>query len=367
MLILNWNVRGLGLSEKRRMVKNAIVYGRSDIVCLQETKLSNVDGYLMKSICGNAFTSWVCLDAVQSSGGAIVAWKDGLFQLISSVCGKYHITAQLRSVRDNNVFFISSIYGPCVSHLKEEFWNELSSLRNFCTGPWMLCGDFNALRNFEDSTGTSTIVRELQDFNNTVRDLELIEIPIQSIRYTWSSMRASPTFSKLDRFFISTEWDEMFPLSSASHCPRTTSDHFPLIFDTGQTPRNTLFRFEKVWIGVENFNELIAVWWHEVPSQNNAIKNFSMKLRHIKKQILKWRKEEFYSVRNFKKKLMEDIDAIDIREQVSGITEADRNHRAELKCSLERILHEEEIIWRQRSRQIWLKEGDHNTSFSFLC
>lgn len=34
-----------------------------------------------------------------------------------------------------------------------------------------------------------------------------------------------------------------------------------------------------------------------------------------------------------------------------------------LKSQLEEILSREEIYWRQKSRELWLSEGDRNTKF----
>ena len=42
---LNWNVRGLNGSERRDVVHAAVAASACHIVCLQETKLQDVDAY----------------------------------------------------------------------------------------------------------------------------------------------------------------------------------------------------------------------------------------------------------------------------------------------------------------------------------
>lgn len=50
MKILTWNVRGLGITHKRAIVKDIISSTAPDFVILTETKLSKVNRYIIKSL-----------------------------------------------------------------------------------------------------------------------------------------------------------------------------------------------------------------------------------------------------------------------------------------------------------------------------
>ena len=43
--IISWNVRGVNDPEKRRVIKSFLRNNRADLVCLQETKVQQMDCY----------------------------------------------------------------------------------------------------------------------------------------------------------------------------------------------------------------------------------------------------------------------------------------------------------------------------------
>jgi endonuclease/exonuclease/phosphatase family metal-dependent hydrolase len=53
-------------------------------------------------------------------------------------------------------------------------------------------------------------------------------------KYTWANNLATPTFKKLDRILITTEWEEKFPLSTVQTLIREVSDHTPLLLNSGE-------------------------------------------------------------------------------------------------------------------------------------
>lgn len=49
MKIISWNVRGLGVFEKRREVRQLVNEKHPQVICIQETKLAVVDMAVCKS------------------------------------------------------------------------------------------------------------------------------------------------------------------------------------------------------------------------------------------------------------------------------------------------------------------------------
>lgn len=56
----------------------------------------------------------------------------------------------------------------------------------------------------------------------------------------------------------------MFPAVQLKALPRVGSDHTPLVLDTGalQPPKDKQFRFEKWWLEVDSFEELVKKNWN---------------------------------------------------------------------------------------------------------
>jgi endonuclease/exonuclease/phosphatase family metal-dependent hydrolase len=64
-------------------------------------------------------------------------------------------------------------------------------------------------------------------FNVVIESLDLREIVMTGRQYTWASPGDNPTFEKLDRVLVSTDWEIQFPLTSVEPRDRNISDHTP--------------------------------------------------------------------------------------------------------------------------------------------
>lgn len=91
MKIIAWNVRGLGSPAKRAIIKNVLSSACPDVIILSETKLMNINKFLVKSLWSSISIDWVCLDAIGSSGGILIMWDALNINVTSSVCGHFSL------------------------------------------------------------------------------------------------------------------------------------------------------------------------------------------------------------------------------------------------------------------------------------
>jgi len=84
-------------------------------------------------------------------------------------------------------------------------------------------------------------------------------------KYTWANYVEVPTFEKLDRILVITDWEQKFPLASIQALTREISDHTPLLLDGGGEPshrgnaRN--FKFKLGWLTRDGFSDLVKEVW----------------------------------------------------------------------------------------------------------
>jgi len=82
MKITSYNVRGLGGFEKRAKVRRFVQDKHLFLVCLQESKLSTVDGFTVKSLwgsehCGYSYQAFIGASEVKLLCGICPSWRFG--------------------------------------------------------------------------------------------------------------------------------------------------------------------------------------------------------------------------------------------------------------------------------------------------
>lgn len=112
---------------------------------------------------------------------------------------------------------------------------ELLSLKDVCTNSWVICGDFNCIKNQSERKGLPWSRKAMALFSDLINNLEVIDLPLSNQTYTWSNMQQRPTLAKLDRFLVSTEWDLSFPIArsllSLGSLLTTPRSFCPLVFN----------------------------------------------------------------------------------------------------------------------------------------
>ena len=76
-----------------------------------------------------------------------------------------------------------------------------------------------------------------------------------------------------------------------------------------------------------------------------------------------WNKHVFGDVAFRKKCLLTEFLELDMREELQVLSLENRSRRTMIKADIEHLASLEEISWRQKSKALFIKEGDNNTRF----
>lgn len=199
MKILNWNIRGMNSSRKKQALHDIINHQHIDLIAIQETKTEDFSTRLLNSI-SNRFDIWHFLPSHGKSGGILVGGDSNTINIISSHTHTFCVDIMLENKKDSSLWQFTVVYAPVKRHLKAAFWAELDSIRSGHHEPWVLCGDFNAIRNNQEKSGPSLDLKLSRLFNHFINRHHLIECRLNNRKFTWSN---GHHFALLDRFFIS--------------------------------------------------------------------------------------------------------------------------------------------------------------------
>lgn len=127
------------------------------------------------------------------------------------------------------------VYGgvwPWSSTNKEEFWVELKEMRNRWLGSWVVGDNSNVIRFVHKKNSRRRITHSMMRLEDFVKIASLQDIPLCNANYTWTNGQDELVVSRLDKFLVSREWEEFYPLYFQEAMPEVTSDHWPIMMHT---------------------------------------------------------------------------------------------------------------------------------------
>jgi hypothetical protein len=163
------------------------------------------------------------------------------------------------------------------------------------------------------------------------------------------------------------EWCAIHADVELSVLASRSSDHNPLLVtfrkhDETSWRKCRQFRYEASWSKNRDFKSTFKQIWQAKPAVQDKWANILGKLRHSQYSIKKWvRKTELKTEELIQQKTRELAD-LQLRTNGDNLTE-----EITTKNELQLLLEEEDLKWRQRSKQNWLKCGDRKTNFFHSC
>ncbi|XP_074318276.1 uncharacterized protein LOC141655076 [Silene latifolia] len=304
---LVWNVQGTGSKRKISAIKEVTRLFRPTVIALVETHMNNDHAVKLGDIIGYRGQSRV--NAQGFSGGIWLYWNTDIVSV--STVTEHHQYITIEIARNGEVpLFFSTVYASPDPTNRRELWRELENFARTNNRPWLLAGDFNETRHLNERHGVdANMARRCENFINWIDNCDLIELAFTGASHTWARGNTTETrqSARLDR---------------ACH---------------------------------ENVTEFVEENW---PKEGI----FPQKLSTLASKLKDWNHNIFGNIFRKKKKLMARIGGCQRELSLRRIPSLIKLE-ARLRRELDEVFEQEELLWYQKSRIDFIKDGDRNTSY----
>ncbi|XP_024190432.1 uncharacterized protein LOC112194424 [Rosa chinensis] len=357
--ILVWNCRGITNKETQRALIDMVQAKRPHLIFLSETLASQK---LIDTLTARiGFAGNICVARQPECQGLALMWSSDL-KVDERTSSFHHIDADISDNGEPVSWRFTGIYGFASRGDRNHTWSLVETLaRENCSLPWLMAGDFNEVWcRANKSGGVPRTTAAMTLFQTTMVATGLMDMGFVGCRFTWSNKF---TKERLDRGFQSTQWRDQYPLILVITLPPSDSDHNPILVEVKtdchpprRSPRK--FRFEEGWFGKAPCHEIIQRNWAR-PLTGNALQQLGTKIHNAGQQLMQWHQLDMQKQRVELKEVQEKL--FDIMKRPFSSEQYEEQRLLHAKQS--HLLALQEKYWRQRSRALWLKDGDRNSAY----
>jgi hypothetical protein len=205
------------------------------------------------------------------------------FDVLDIKHGNITLKFKIHNKDDNFEWKLIAVYGATQENEKEAFLSELVCMCGTESEPLLVGGDFNIIRSPTEKNNNRFDGRLPSLFNVIINNLDLRELELSGRQFTWTNKLQVPTYEKLDRILVSTEWELKFMRVMVQSLPRGVSDHTPLLLDTvsPSQPNKCTFKFELAWLFKDGFHEKVTEVWQQENKGSNSLEKRWNKIRTL--------------------------------------------------------------------------------------
>jgi len=334
--------------------------------------------FLMETICSKqhmdnirrrlGFDSIFVVDPVGKSGGLAFLWNSESNLEVHNY-SRRHINIVVKDGENNPLWKLTGFYGNPNLARRAESWELLQFLNTCHPVPWLYAGDFNEIVEQVEKEGYNLRKEsQMKGFREAIESCRLGDLGYLGSMYTWSNKRADGSFTRerLDRAMANPEWCILFPSFSVLTMAARTFDHSPILVSfsprqldrQGQGQVRRGFKFEASWTSDVECGDVISAAWSndntgEIPSEG-----IQRRLLSCQRALLSWNGQKFGKVEDDIKRKSEQLAALQRNESPALAVQI-----KSLQQEIEELLDYQDLKWKQRAKQHWLRLGDRNTAF----
>ncbi|KAK1308708.1 hypothetical protein QJS10_CPA09g01039 [Acorus calamus] len=358
------NVRGLNSREKQHDIKNFLNNILSPIVCLVETKVDQLNA---DRISENILPHYSLL--IPLHGGRIwILWQPALIKVELLASSSQFMHCKVTPMTGQQRYFLSAIYASNLASERLSLWQDLRGIaHSIAHAQWLIGEDFNEVRFCHEKQGSNLIhSRRMTRFNDCITDCHLNNLRAMGRSFSWSNNQDQRIVCKLDRVLVNLAWLHLNTNSYVQSLPAGLSDHTPLhvIINPPSLSGPRPFKYFSAWESHPELGEVIHKAWR-IKIRGSSMFILAKKLHHLKIVLKDWNKEVFGPIQSSLQLCRERLESL----QNAALLDPTNSNLMDLEREAKEhyliMLRREESFLRQKSRQLWLSEGDRNSKFFY--